>query len=194
MAHRLLPANTPLFRTRTTGDGGSGVSISVMSCTRSTRPRLRNSTGEVSRDDCLTNAQLLVRRSGPGSGPTRLQPEDPAPTTRSHFTAIQPSTPRNCGGGPSSRCDLAPQNTSFRTVALRERQHPAKTLQYGRQPQPPFGASSLPVMRPNSTVDLRVVLDTAPPYRFCRRAPESTTASLIWRKRTSTHSCCASDG
>ena len=67
------------------------------------------------------------------------------------------------GGHPS--CDPAPLTTSFGTVALRERQHRAITPQYGRQPQPPSAASSLPVQRPNSTMDLRVVPATAPSSR-----------------------------
>ena len=120
------------------------------------RPRHRNSTGAVSRDDGQPTPSCY-RRSGPGSGRTRLQP-----------TAIRPSTPRNRAVGTprvtrhcwlppwrlwgqwerwhramvpltrhstlvpgvavwNVRCDLAPQSPSFGTVALRERQHLATT-------------------------------------------------------------------
>ena len=85
VAHRLLPAYTPLFPHAPQVDGESQercVVISSMSGLAPPRPRLRNSTGAVSRDDCLTNAQLPVATVGVDWGPTRLQP-----------------TPKNCGVG-----------------------------------------------------------------------------------------------
>ena len=77
---------------------------------------------------------------------------------------------------PTSSCEAPslPRTPSPPCLPALSLQSLAKTPQHGRQPQPPSGASSLPVLHPNSTMDLRVVLATASPSRRAREPPRAS--------------------